>query len=124
MGTFSLTDVAEKGDEGSGSLCPRGSSVLDKQTPSPFLQGQGTRGTVKTSFSKPTPADAQFPRGRRPLASAARRVLLGRRVERGIGSLVSPVRSPRKVEEAWSTLLCGLSTAGGNARPNVIAARS
>lgn len=40
MGTFSLTDVAEKGDEGSGSLCPRGSSALDKQTQSPFLQGQ------------------------------------------------------------------------------------
>lgn len=38
MGTFSLTDVAKKGDEGSGSLCPRGSSALDKQTQSPFLQ--------------------------------------------------------------------------------------
>lgn len=45
---FSLTDVAEKGDEGSGSLCPKGSSALGKQTQSPFLQGQGTRGTVKT----------------------------------------------------------------------------
>lgn len=52
MGTFSLTDVAEKGDEGSGSLCPRGSSALDKQTQGPFLQGQGTRGTVTTPCSR------------------------------------------------------------------------
>lgn len=78
-GTFSLTDVAEKGDEGSGSLCPRGSSALDKQTQSPFLQGQGTRGTVKTSFSNPAPADAPFPRARRPMASVARRGLPGGR---------------------------------------------
>lgn len=74
MGIFSLTDVSEKGDEGSGSLCPRGSSSLRKTKPqSPFLQSQETRGTVKPSFSNPAPADARFPRARRPLASAARR---------------------------------------------------
>lgn len=69
-------------------MCPRGSSALDKQTQSPFLQGQGTRGTVKTSFSNLAPPDAPFPRARRPMASVARRGLPGGRA--------TEMRDPRR----------------------------
>lgn len=103
---FSLTDVAEKGDEGSGSLCPKGSSALDKQTQSPFLQGQGTRGTVKTCRHRVSA---------RPAPVGVCHGLPGGRATRA--------RDPRRsalctlLEGAPSTLLRGMSTPGWSAMP-------
>lgn len=63
-----------EGRRGKWQFVSQGLFLLKKnKLQSPFLQGQETRGTVKTSFSDPAPADARFPRGRRPLASAVRR---------------------------------------------------